>query len=84
MKKIEFSREERAEIVKRIQIYFHEELESEIGNIPTELLLEFFTSIVGAYYYNRGLNDAQVILRDRMDEFTDAVFALEQPTDYSK
>lgn len=84
MKKIEFSKEERAEIVRRIQVYFNEELDQEIGQIPAEFLLGFFSEEFAGYYYNRGLYDAQAILMGKMDDFTDAIYALEQPTAFRR
>ena len=80
MKKITFTKEERLEITQRIQLYFTEELEQEIGQIPSELLLEFFSDEVGKYFYNRGLLDAQAALMGKMDDFADVIYGLEQPT----
>lgn len=79
MKKIQFSREETTAIVRDIQDYFREELESEIGNIPAEMLLEFFSEQMGYYYYNRGLYDAQAVFKKKTDDINDAVFELERP-----
>lgn len=78
MQPIKFSNEERKDIVARIQTYFHEELEHQIGDIPAELLLNFFTDEIGAHYYNRGLYDAQAVLSKQLDQFTDAIYGLEQ------
>lgn len=78
MQKIEFSAEEKKAIVGRIQRYFSEELDQEIGNIGAEMLLNFFSEEIGGYYYNRGLYDAQAVLQKRMDELTDAIYALER------
>lgn len=78
MKKIEFSKEETAEIVGRIQDYFRTELDQDIGNIPAEMLLRFFTEQVGAFYYNRGLNDAQQVFMSKLDDISDTIYALEQ------
>ena len=40
----------------------------------------FFVDKMGAYFYNRGLYDAQTLIRERVDTLTDDIFALEQPT----
>lgn len=79
MERIKFSREETAAMVRDIQDYFREELESEIGNIPAEMLMDFFSEQVGAYYYNRGLYDAQAILQKKLDDINDAIFEIERP-----
>lgn len=77
-KPISFSKEERAEIVGRIQRYFVDELDSEIGALPAEMLLAFFTEQMGAYFYNRGLRDAQGVFMGKLDEINDTIYGLEQ------
>ena len=80
MKPITFSREEASALVGEIQEYFRDELDQSIGALPAEMLMRFFSEKMGAYFYNRGLYDAQDLIRKRMDSLTDDVFALEQPT----
>ena len=80
MKPIKFSREETQAIVGEIQDYFREELDQDIGAIQAEMLMMFFVDKMGAYFYNRGLYDAQTLIRERLDTLTDDIFALEQPT----
>jgi uncharacterized protein (DUF2164 family) len=62
MSKIEFSKEENEIIIKKIKLYFSEELNQEIGQFDAQFLLDFFANEIGAYFYNRGLYDAQAIL----------------------
>lgn len=78
MKKISFDKAEREAIVGRIQRYFVDELDSSIGNIPAEQLLQFFGDVVGPYYYNRGLHDAQAAFARQADNFNDDIYGLEQ------
>jgi uncharacterized protein (DUF2164 family) len=78
MKPIQFSREERDEIVKRIQRYMQDELDVSIGTVPAEQLLGFFTDEIGAFYYNRGLGDAQAVFSRKLDDINDAIYGLEQ------
>lgn len=80
MQPIRFSREETKAIVGEIQDYFREELDQDIGSIPAELLMGFFAEKMGAYFYNRGLYDAQALIRKQVDTLSDDIFALEQPT----
>lgn len=84
MQKIQFTTEERKAIVGHIQIYFHEELEQRIGDLPAEMLLTFFAEQIGGYFYNRGLHDAQAALVKTVDEFSEVIYALEQPTKYGR
>ena len=78
MKPIEFSKDERTAIVSRIRDYFQTEMDQEIGNIPAEMLLRFFTEQIGPFYYNRGLADAQAVFASKLDDINDAIYALEQ------
>ncbi|MGJ8571649.1 MAG: DUF2164 domain-containing protein [Hoeflea sp.] len=80
MKPITFSREETKAMAAEIQEYFREELDSDIGALPAEMLMRFFGEKMGAYFYNRGIYDAQELIAKRMDSLTDEVFGLEQPT----
>lgn len=84
MSAIEFSAEEKAVLVRKIQAYFSEELQQSIGRFDAEFLLAFFTEEVGAYFYNRGLGDAQAILSARMDDLQDAIGQLERPTEFRR
>ena len=78
MKKIKFEKEARAAIVAKIQRYFVDDLDSEIGAIPAEQLLNFFTETIGPFYYNQGLTDAQAVLVRMVDNINDEIYGLEQ------
>ncbi|MGV3489682.1 MAG: DUF2164 domain-containing protein [Devosia sp.] len=78
VKPIKFEKDERAAIVAAIQEYFRDELDSSIGEIPAELLLQFFTDRIGAFYYNQGLADAKLALGRVVDEVEERIYALEQ------
>jgi len=84
MSNIEFSKEEKKVIIDRIQLYFREELDQEIGNLASEFLLNFFSEEVGSYHYNRGLYDAQAILMNKMDTITEAIYEIEKPTEFAR
>ncbi|MBB3914242.1 DUF2164 domain-containing protein [Rhizobium fabae] len=77
MKKIEFSKEEKAEIVSRIRTYFDRELDP-IGALPAEFLLDFFAEEVGPYFYNRGLRDAHAALLRRLEDVGEDIHLLER------
>ncbi len=81
---VEFSGDEKEIIVGRIQTYFREELNQELGGFDAEFLLDFFAEEMGAYFYNRALYDAQAILERRLEDFGEAVFELEKPTDFRR
>lgn len=78
MNQIELSKEEKTELLARIQHYFDSELDQPIGLLKAEIVLEFFAKEVGAAYYKKGLEDAQVALARRMDDFSEDVYQLQR------
>jgi len=84
MAKIEFTKDEKALLVRKLQVYFNEELQQELGRFDAEFLLDFVGEELGAYFYNRGLQDAQAILSSRMDDLNDAIAQLERPTEFHR
>ena len=82
MSQIEFSREEKEVICRKIQLYFKEELEQEIGQFDAGFLLDFFAEEMGAYFYNRGLYDAQAILENHLANIGEAIYEIEKPTQF--
>lgn len=84
MSDITFSKDEKALIVRKIQGYFSEELNQQIGQFDAEFLLDFVSKELGAYYYNRGLYDAQAVLNAKLEDVQDAIYQLEQRTDFRR
>jgi len=81
---IVFSKEEKAILVHKLQGYLAEELQHSIGQFDAEFLLDFIGNEIGAYYYNRGLQDAQAALAARMEDLQDAIYQLEQRTEFGR
>ena len=84
MVKIEFGKEEKAHIVQKLKLYFSEELEQDIGQFDAEFLLDFFSEELGVYYYNRGLNDARTIIESKFADIDDALYEIENVTEFTK
>lgn len=84
MAKIEFNKDEKELLAQKIQLYFNQELNQQIGQFDAEFLLDFFTEEVGAFYYNRGLMDAQVAVQSRIDTIADAICELEKPVSLNR
>ncbi|MEB8431217.1 DUF2164 domain-containing protein [Cocleimonas sp. KMM 6892] len=79
MSEITFATEEKTEIVHKVQKYFSDELDQDIGSFDAEFLIDFFTKEIGAHFYNRGLLDAQQLVTERMDEIGYSIQELEKP-----
>jgi len=75
---IDFSKEEKEAMVSKLQAYFSDELDHDIGQFDAEFLLDFFAEEIGKLFYNRGLYDAQTILQSRIDNILEAISELEK------
>jgi uncharacterized protein (DUF2164 family) len=80
MSEIKFSREEKERIVKKVETYFSNELDQEIGNFEAEFLIDFFADEIGAFFYNRGLSDANMLFNEKVEELSYTIQELEKPT----
>ena len=84
MADIEFTKEEKDILVKKIKRYFLEELDQEIKQFDADFLLDFFSKEIGPYFYNRGLYDAQTILESKVETITEGFYEIEKPTEFRK
>ncbi|MBW8321879.1 MAG: DUF2164 domain-containing protein, partial [Rhizobium sp.] len=70
--KLDFSNEDQATIVAKVQDYFLTEFELDVGRFEAEGMLQFFAKEIGAHFYNRGLYDAQAVITGQIDAINDA------------
>jgi len=84
MSKIEFSKDENTILIRKLQLYFKEELNQEIGQFDTQFLLDYISEEIGAYFYNRGLYDAQSVFDSRIESITEAIYDIELATEFLK
>lgn len=82
MTKIEFTKAEKEILANKIQDYFQKNMDQEIGQFDALFLLDFFAEEIGPYFYNRALFDAQVIINEKVESIADALYAIEQPTEF--
>ncbi|MBL4576242.1 MAG: DUF2164 domain-containing protein [Colwellia sp.] len=73
MSNIKFSSTETEQLVIKLQGYFAKELDQDLGQFDAEFLLDFFSTEVGAYFYNRGLFDAQTIIAAKLEHVSEMV-----------
>jgi uncharacterized protein (DUF2164 family) len=71
--RIKISKENKEEMRNRIMNYFSEERDEDLGDLASELLLDFFIEELGPYIYNQGIEDAYVYIKDKVDD----LFALQ-------
>lgn len=63
---IELSKEQRRELVASIQRYCAAEMETPLGNLGSEALLDFVLAEVGPLVYNKAVADVQERLQARI------------------
>jgi len=73
MNEINFSSQEKDLLTSKIQKYFTDELDHDIGQFDAEFLLDFFSKEIGGHYYNRGLFDAQTIISGKLEDVAETV-----------
>ena len=78
MKPIQFSREETADITARLRAYFRDELETDLDDLPAEMLLDFLGREIGPFFYNRALYDAQAVVAKKAEDIGEALAGLER------
>ncbi len=84
MSDIEFTLEEKEILVHKIQRYFQKELSEEIGQFDAEFLLNFFSEEIGGYHYNRGLQDARILIEENAQHMSQRFYEMEKPTEFIK
>jgi len=78
MNTVEFSPEDRQRAIARLQDYFEQELDRELGSFEAGFLLDFISKELGAAFYNQGLYDARAVLSGKMDDLSEAILGLEK------
>lgn len=72
------TKDELQEAVARLQAYLRDEMEVEVGRLPAEMLVEFIGQDIGRLFYNRGLRDAETVVRQKVEDVADALYGLKR------
>lgn len=78
MSDINFPKEVRDQLLDKLQRYMGKELDVELGQFDAEFLLDFITKEMGAFFYNRGVYDAQELLQSKIENLTESFYELEK------
>jgi uncharacterized protein (DUF2164 family) len=71
---IELSKQEIAEITRSLQRYFREEMEQEIGEMRAHFLLDYFLKEIAPFAYNKGVGDAELYFRAKVEDLSGTCF----------
>ena len=78
MSKIEFTKQETHTMVVKLQSYFNDELDQEIGQFEAEFLLDFFAKNIGSHFYNNGLAAARILFESKLSTIDEELYAIEK------
>jgi uncharacterized protein (DUF2164 family) len=65
---IQISKDAERTAIESIKRYFLENLNEEMGDLKSRLVLDFFMKEIGPLAYNQGVADAQTYMRDRVTD----------------
>jgi uncharacterized protein (DUF2164 family) len=74
MTAIEISKQARADAIASLQRYFEENMPEPIGDLPANLLLNYFLEEVGPAIYNQAVTDAQARLQQRVSDLNGELY----------
>jgi uncharacterized protein (DUF2164 family) len=69
----------RDDLARSLHAYLKDELGVEVGTFEILDLMDHLADTLGPHYYNRGLYDAQAVVKARMDGIVEAIEAVEKP-----
>jgi uncharacterized protein (DUF2164 family) len=66
--KFKLTKEKREEMIAAIKTYFLDEREEEIGDLASNLMLNFIIEELAPEFYNKGVHDSYKYMSDRVDD----------------
>ncbi|TFE02518.1 DUF2164 domain-containing protein [Jeotgalibacillus sp. R-1-5s-1] len=63
-----FTAEDKKIMVQKIQGYFMDEYEEDIGQLRATLLLDFLLKEIGPAIYNQGVNDSHRFFAEKLED----------------
>lgn len=78
---IKLPREEKLQLVHRLQHYFETERGESIGELGAEQLVDFMIGALGPYVYNAAIADARNVFQEKMNQLDDELYSLEKKPD---
>ncbi|MHB8280973.1 MAG: DUF2164 domain-containing protein [Candidatus Humimicrobiaceae bacterium] len=68
MIKIELTKGEKKKAIQIIKEYFMSERNEEIGDLASEVILDFISEKIGPYFYNQAIVDVQKYMNEKVDD----------------
>ncbi len=64
-------------LTEKVKIYFKKEHEQSIGDLKTELIIEFFIKELGPQIYNQAISDAYAYMQDKLIDLEGTLYVPE-------
>ena len=78
MSKFSFTQAEKDQLIPKLKQHMSAEFELYLGGFEAEFLLDFIAKEFGSSFYNKGLQDAQAVVLERMEMINEEIYALEK------
>jgi len=62
------TKEQKENAIDGIKDYISKNFELEIGNLQSDMFLDFITEQIGVYYYNKAIIDSMTAMTDKVDD----------------
>lgn len=77
--RIELEKQARETTARLLLRHLKDEHDIDLAPFDGVALIDFLSETLGPYFYNQGVNDAQLVVRKRADDVVDALYELEKP-----
>lgn len=67
-KEFNISPDLKSNMKEEIKKFFYEERDEVLGDLASEIILDFFTEKLGKEFYNLGVNDAKYYFQERIED----------------
>jgi uncharacterized protein (DUF2164 family) len=72
-------KEQKMELIRRLQAYFAEERSETIGELAAEQLVDFMIREIGPYVHNKAIEDVRVLMMQKASQLEDDLYAMMKP-----
>lgn len=66
--RIKLTKEKRDDMLSAVKYYFSKERDEEIGDLASNLILDFIIEELAPEFYNQGVYDSQRYMNDRVED----------------
>lgn len=66
--KIKLNELKKEDMKKHIKEYFLKERDEDLGDLASQLVLDFFIDKLAPYVYNQGVEDAHIYIKDKLED----------------